>query len=100
MKSYKGPFTITNYLKYLSFFFYVFLLTDTNLIGSVPNAGPISWNPDNENALPRILLAERKATRSSISNKDAVANVAGSKDESPASTGVCGSRKSSAFFRG
>jgi len=38
---------MTNYLKNLLFFFcYVFLLTETNLVGSVPNAGPISWNPD------------------------------------------------------
>ena len=37
---------MTNYLKYLPFFFYVFLLTDTNLIGSLPIAGPISWTPD------------------------------------------------------
>jgi len=37
---------MTNYLKNLPFFFYIFLLTETNLIGSVPNAGPISLNPD------------------------------------------------------
>ena len=33
---------MTNYLKNLPFFFYFFLLTEKNLIGSVPNAGPIS----------------------------------------------------------
>ena len=37
---------MTNYLKNLPFFFYFFLLTETNLIGSVPNAGPIFRNPD------------------------------------------------------
>jgi hypothetical protein len=37
---------MTNYLKNLPLFFYVFLLTETNLVGSVPNSGPISWNPD------------------------------------------------------
>jgi len=44
-KSYKEPLTMTNYLKYLPFF-YVFLLTDTNFIGSLLNAGPISRAPD------------------------------------------------------
>jgi len=38
----KEPLAMTNYLKNLPFFFYFFLLTETNLIGSVPNAGPIS----------------------------------------------------------
>jgi hypothetical protein len=28
------------------FFFRAFLLTETNPIGSVPNSGPISGNPD------------------------------------------------------
>ena len=45
-KSHKEPLTTTNYLKYMPFFFYVFLLTDTNLIGFLPNAGPISRTPD------------------------------------------------------
>jgi len=37
---------MTNYVKYHPFLFYVFLLTGTNLIGSVPNSGPISGTPD------------------------------------------------------
>jgi hypothetical protein len=45
-KSYKESLTMTNYLKYLPFFFYVFLLTDTNFIRSLQNAGPICRTPD------------------------------------------------------